>query len=86
MCAFVFALGVFLMFDVTNYLSILVSIAIALIVWLFLVRIYFGHCIKIYSCLENKTSTTKESKDKAFNKVFSKAWFLHFYYDEPKNP
>ncbi len=86
MCAFVFALGVFLMFDVTNYLSILVSIAIALIVWLFLVRIYFGHCIKIYSCLENKSSTTPATKDKAFNKVFSKAWFLHFYYDEPKNP
>ena len=83
MCAFVSALGVYLVMDTSGTLPIIISAAVAVVVWLMLVAVYFNHCIKIYACLEERKSTTSKTKDKLFNKAFSKAWFLHFYYDQP---
>ena len=82
MSAFILALGSALMFKDVNYLAIIVSAGIGLAVWLMLLSVYFSHCIKVYQCLEVRKKDKEKSRDKAFNKVFSKAWFLHFYYDE----
>ena len=82
MSAFILALGSALMFEDVNYWSIIISAGIGLAVWLMLLSVYFSHCIKVYQCLEVRKKDTEKSRDKAFNKVFSKAWFLHFYYDE----
>ena len=81
MCSFILALGVFLMFAEANYLTVIICIAIGIAVCALLISIYFHHCIRIYRCLEIKKSTTEKKRDQAFNKVFSKAWFLHFYFD-----
>ena len=76
MCSFITGLGVSLIFD------ILLGIGIGLIVFLFLVWLYFHICIRVYRCLEVRNRKNDEAiRDTYFNKVFSKAWFLHFYYD-----
>ena len=80
MCAFITALGSSLMFRELNFLAIAICAGICLAVLLFLLRVYFHHCIKIYECLEQRKDG-EQQRDKAFNSVFSKAWFLHFYYD-----
>lgn len=80
MCSFILALGVSLLWA---SLHIAFLIIVGLIVWTFLAGVYFHHCIRIYKCLEVRNGENDhERRDKAFNKVFSKAWFLHFYYDE----
>ena len=85
MSSFILALGVCLMFPVIDVLAIAISVTIGVVIWIFLVGVYFRTCIKIYACLERTESECDQKlRDKEFNKVFSKAWFLHFYYDEPK--
>ena len=59
-----------------------VGISVGLAVLAFLLWLFFGTCIRIYRCLEIRNRKGDEARrDKDFNKVFSKAWFLHFYYD-----
>lgn len=48
------------------------AIAVGLIILLLLLRKYFVECMKIYLVAHQNTDTN-------FNKVFQKAWFLHFW-------
>ena len=57
--------------------GIIVGVVLALFILFILLRKFFVECITIYKPLETKVS--KEERDNRFNKVFSKAWFLHFY-------
>ena len=82
MCSFIFALGISLMFSETTFVSVAICIAIGIAVWFILFCIYFRNCIRIYECLEVKGNDNEKRRNDAFNKAFSKAWFLHFYYDE----
>lgn len=83
MSSFILALGSSLMFPKITYLPIIICVGIGLAVWLFLLGAYFRHCIKVYACLEKRNKDNdQKTRDRAFNKVFSKAWFLHFYYEE----
>lgn len=83
MSSFILALGAFLILPKIKYASIIICAGIGLFAWVFLLCAYFQHCIKVYACLEKKNKDNdQKTRDKAFNKVFSKAWFLHFYYDE----
>lgn len=54
--------------------SIIISGMIAIVIVKILMNRYFLMNLDIYKVLENED--TKE-----FNKIFSKAWFLHIYYD-----
>lgn len=82
MCAFIFALGISLMFTETTFASVAICIGVGFVVWLVLSFLYFKNCIRIYECLEERSGDDEDRRNKAFNKAFSKAWFLHFYYDE----
>jgi len=82
MCSFIFALGISLMFPKTDFASIVICIVIGLAVWLVLSFLYFKNCIRIYECLEERGADYEDHRNSAFNKAFSKAWFLHFYYDK----
>jgi 4-hydroxybenzoate polyprenyltransferase len=63
-------------------LHIIVGVITGLTAFFLLWCLYFGTCIRIYRCLEVRNREgDKERRDGDFNKVFSKAWFLHFYYD-----
>lgn len=83
MCAFICGLGTALIlksFEIAFHVT--VGIAVGLAAFIFLWWLYFGTCIRIYRCLEVRNREGDESRrDKDFNRVFSKAWFLHFYYD-----
>ena len=83
MCSFICGLGTSLILQsFSKFLHVLVGVAVGLVAFLLLWGLYFGTCIKIYRCLEVRNSEDDEKRRNAdFNKVFSKAWFLHFYYD-----
>ncbi len=79
MTSFIFALSASLLIDVAMPTKIAASVAVGIVSFLFLVSEYFGECEKIYSFIalgEDKS----DIKNQSFNKVFSKAWFLHFYH------
>ncbi len=79
MCSFISALGFSLLL---TKLDLLISITVGVLLFAHLVFIFFRTCIKIYLPLE-KTDADDDNlrRDSDFNRVFSKAWFLHFYYD-----
>jgi hypothetical protein len=82
MCSFISALGISLMLTKLDQIATIIGIIVGMIVFGYLIFIFFRTCIKIYSALEERhNDDDKVRRDKAFNKVFSKAWFLHFYYD-----
>jgi fatty acid desaturase len=82
MCSFISALGVSLALTNLANIGIIIGVIVGLCVFTHLVVIFFRTCIKIYLPLEERANENdEERRNKAFNKVFSKAWFLHFYYD-----
>jgi hypothetical protein len=84
MSAFICGLGVvlFLKSLVLPQFVVIIGIAVGLLAFSFLWWLYFGTCIRVYRCLEVRNrKNDEERRDMYFNKVFSKAWFLHFYYD-----
>lgn len=79
MCSFISALGVSL---ILTRLDLLISIIVGVIIFAHLIYLFFDTCIKIYLPLERLAVDGDElRRDDAFNSVFKKAWFLHFYYD-----
>ena len=82
MCSFISALGVGLMLSTLDVIGVIVAVAVGLMVFAYLLSVFFKTCIKIYCTLETRNKEGDERRrNVAFNKVFSKAWFLHFYYD-----
>lgn len=57
--------------------GVIVGPIVGVLILLILIKKYFKECINVYKPLETKVS--KEERNKRFNSVFSKAWFLHFY-------
>lgn len=85
MAAFISGLGLTLVCGFSPLISLLIGVLAGLAVFLLLLIQYFKTCLKVYSALEVKgEEADRETRDRAFNKTFSKAWFLHFYYD-PEN-
>ena len=83
MAAFIIGLGVSLLLNFLSWIGIIVGAAVGVAVVLCLMRVYFRTLMKIYLLLEDAHSDEeKNKKNDAFNSVFKKAWFLHFYYDE----
>ena len=80
MASFISGLGAALLCSAWAGMHIAVGIGLGVAVFAYLLLVYFRTCMKIYSVLE--TTQDADKQDKAFAKVFSKAWFLHFYYDE----
>lgn len=68
----ILGLGTYLVLDVQKWIRFAAAIAVAVAVFLLLLRKYFVECIKIYQVLIDK-------KDASFNHTFKIAWFLHFY-------
>ena len=82
MCSFISALGVGLMLSTLDVIGVIFAVAVGLMVFAYLLSVFFKTCIKIYCTLETRNKEGDERRrNVAFNKVFSKAWFLHFYYD-----
>ena len=80
MCSFICGLGVSLI--KSGLLGIVAGIGVGVLIFIGLLSVFFNTCIKIYRCLEERARDGDEKRRNAdFNKVFSKAWFLHFYYD-----
>ena len=82
MASFVGGLGLALLIGTEMWLSIVVGIVAGAVLLLWLLSVYFKALIRIYTVIEERGDVTSEAKDKAFNNVFSKAWFLHFYCDK----
>ena len=81
MCSFISGLGVALMSSTLSY-NVLFGVLAAILIFVLLIWVFFNTCIKIYLTLEERNRPDDEKRrNKRFNKVFSKAWFLHFYYD-----
>ena len=82
MTAFISGLGAALILNVSVTIRVLFGVVIGMIVFLLLIVFYFKTCLKIYMVLEkDEAKTNQEARDKAFSSIFSKAWFLHMYYD-----
>ena len=84
MASFISGLGAALLCLRWGLLGIAVGVIVGLAVMVRLMSVYFNTCIKIYKVLEEPEGGKEEKKDDAFRSVFSKAWFLHMYYDEAK--
>ncbi len=84
MCSFISALGAALIFLSLDVLGIIIGILLGAVIFSYLLSVYFKTCIKMYTVLEERRGDDEDRKNDAFNKVFSKAWFLHFYYDVNK--
>ena len=84
MASFISGLGAALLCLRWGLLGIAVGVIVGLAVMVRLMSVYFNTCIKIYKVLEEPEAGKEEKKDEAFRSVFSKAWFLHMYYDEAK--
>jgi len=83
MTAIVSGVGFILKFNLLTGKKMFFGIGAGVIVFLLLNISYFRTCVKIYEVLEyTGKKNEKEERDKIFNKIFSKAWFLHIYYDE----
>ena len=67
---------------------ILFASGIGVVVLVFLLIVYFTTLMNIYKVLllekraEVEEADLAEKKEECFNRVFSKAWFLHFYYEK----
>lgn len=87
MASAIFALGAFLFMGalIGATVGIIVGV-IAFFLLLFLLHYwYFSECIAMFSVLEKRPGDEEnDRRDKAFNSMFSKAWFLHVYYDDTK--
>ena len=62
---------------ITESLLNISGVLCAVIVFVILTIFYFERLLEVYSVLVENT-------EKAFNKAFSKAWFLHFYMENSK--
>jgi len=82
MTSFINGLGAKLICETSELISILSGILVGLLIFLFLFAVYFRNCMRIYYPLKVKDrKNDAKLRDRAFNSAFSKAWFLHFYYD-----
>ena len=81
MASFVGGLGLALLVGTHLWLSVTVGIISGALILLWLLSVYFKALIRVYAVLEERADVSAEARDKAFNNVFSKAWFLHFYCD-----
>ena len=82
MTSFIIGLGVSLLLVSMPGLNLILGVTVGIIAFILLAALYFGTCIKVYLPLESDASEKNaEKKNRAFNKVFSKAWFLHFYHN-----
>ena len=83
MCSFISGLGIALVLTCLPVMNIIIALAVGILIFIYLFTVYFGTCLKVYGSLEERRREgDAERRNKAFNKAFSKAWFLHFYYDE----
>lgn len=82
MASFISGLGAALLCLRWGLLGIAVGVIVGLAVMACLMSVYFNTCMKIYKVLEAPEKGKEKAKDDAFGSVFSKAWFLHMYYDE----
>lgn len=80
MATFIFSLGVSLIVPFSLIYQIICGVGVGIILFLVLLTIYFKVSLGVYKVLSEEDKT---KRDQAFSKVFSKAWFLHVYY-EPK--
>lgn len=80
MASFISGLGLALIVESSIPCKTLIGIATGLLIFSILLIIYFYNCMKTYFALESN-GNDRRSRDHAFNSTFSKAWFLHFYYD-----
>lgn len=83
MASFISGLGAALLCDAGALGNAIVGAVVGLLAFLLLAMLYFKTCIGVYAALEQGDGSDEDLKqrDKAFNKAFNKAWFLHFYYD-----
>lgn len=82
MASFITGLGVGLALISLPTINLILGVILGTFVFILLVFLYFNTCVKVYSPLEeHEGDDSEERKNRAFNKVFSKAWFLHFYYN-----
>ena len=82
MTSFIIALGASLALISLPKINLIVGVACAVIAFSLLLSLYFGTCIKVYAPLESYADDDEgKKKNRAFNRVFSKAWFLHFYHN-----
>lgn len=82
MASFINGLGVAFLCLRWGILGIAAGVIVGLAVLAWLMSVYFNTCIKIYKVLEEPEEGKEKEKDDAFRSAFSKAWFLHMYYDE----
>ena len=82
MASFINGLGVAFLCLRLGILGIAAGVIVGLAVLAWLMSVYFNTCIKIYKVLEEPEEGKEKEKDDAFRSAFSKAWFLHMYYDE----
>ena len=81
MASFICGLGVALMCGSSMLSYLLIGLAVGAVVMAVLLGVFFKTCRRIYASLEVRGGDGDEARrNRAFNKVFSKAWFLHFYY------
>ena len=88
MAAFICGLGVALMLGSGMLSYLLIGLAVGVFVMSVLLAVFFKTCRRIYAALEVRADDASDDarRNRAFNKVFSKAWFLHFYYKPTDNP
>lgn len=75
MTAAFLALGVFLICKLALLIRIAVTVAVGIVAFIILLKVYFDKCNDVYDVLWT-------GKDSSFIRTFSKAWFLHLYIDE----
>lgn len=82
MAGFIFGLGAALIFSFLPLVyHILIGVCAGLVLFSLVLRSYFCSCFAVYLPVsQDGDMADPELKNKAFNRVFSKAWFLHFYY------
>lgn len=81
MASFILGLGIALLLEPVCSYNVLIAVAVAVLALFTLLFFYFRACFKIYLSLQSTSENfDSEKKNLAFNKAFSKAWFLHFYY------
>ena len=83
MASCVICLGLLLVIQTAGNLDVLIGISGGVAVFVVLAGVYFSVGHVVYGLLGiEQTEENQELRDKCFNKVFSKAWFLHFCYEE----
>ncbi len=82
MASFIGGLGFSMLFGTWSWLTIVLGVLVGIAVLGWLLSVYFRALMRVYTILEERGDVSAEERDKAFNRVFSKAWFLHFYYDK----